>query len=197
MDGVALLWRTRKSGPEYSGDICLKIRFSKEISMTMEKQPLLVIIWLVLLLLLVAGCAGHPEGWTGPRELTDTEKARVIAAALDTPEIRARLEKEPVYTTSLSWAAITWNGSQVSAFRVLDYNWKQDPNYALVTEKWVFYALELFNFGEPPNWQIYIAVNPIPERHSGSWRTRTGRDPPSRPPSLNSGDPGSDLAHHR
>jgi hypothetical protein len=91
---------------------------------------------------------------------TYSEKARVTAAALDTPEIRAQLKKEPVYKTNLSWIAIVWNGSQTSELRVLDYDWRNDPNFALVTRSSVFYALELFNFGEPANWQVYMAVNP-------------------------------------
>lgn len=126
----------------------------------MKKQAPFMIGLLVSILLLITSCAGHPAGWTNPRELSDVEKAKVTAAALDTPEIRAQLEKNPVYKASLSWIAIVWNGSRASEWRILNYDWENDPNFALVTKSSVYYALELFNFGEPPNWQVYIAVNP-------------------------------------
>ncbi len=46
--------------------------------------------------LLVSGCAGHPEGLKNPRELTDTEKDRVVEIALNTPEALRQLETEKV-----------------------------------------------------------------------------------------------------
>jgi hypothetical protein len=126
----------------------------------MKTKTLLITGLLVTALLLTPGCAGHPAGWTNPRELSDIEKERVTDAALDTPEIRAQLEKNPIYKTSLEWIAIVWNGSRSAEQRILDYDWGNDPNFALVTKSSVYYALVLFNFGEPPNWQVYIAVNP-------------------------------------
>jgi hypothetical protein len=126
----------------------------------MKTKTLLITGLLVTALLLTPGCAGHPAGWTNPRELSDIEKEKVTAAALDTPEIRAQLEQSPVYKTSLRWIAIVWNGSRSTEQRILDYDWENDPNFALVAKSSVFYALVLFNFGEPPNWQVYIAVNP-------------------------------------
>ena len=126
----------------------------------MKKHTPFVIGLLVSIILLITSCASHPAGWTNPRELTDAEKVKVTAAALDTPEIRAQLKKNPVYKTSLNWIAIVCNGSQASSWRILNYDWGKDPNFVLVDKASVFYALELFNFGEPPNWQVYMAVNP-------------------------------------
>ncbi len=123
-----------------------------------------VIIGLLMLFLaavsVFAACSGDPEGLSSPRQLTDAEKEKVVAAALGTPEVKAQLKKEPTYKTSLNWIAIVWDGSQASEWRVLDYDWEKDPNFALVTRSSVFYAHVLFNFGEPPQWQMYIAVNP-------------------------------------
>ena len=68
-------------------------------------------LWFVVSLLgvvafLLGGCAGHPEGLKNPRELTDSEKDRVIEIALNTPEALRQLEKESTYRASLLWVAI-------------------------------------------------------------------------------------------
>jgi len=139
---------------------------------------------LVVVAFLLVGCGGHPAGWTSPRELTDAEKEKVIAAALNTPEIKAQLAKEATYKTNLSWIAIVWNGSQASEWRILNYDWEKDPNFTLVTKSSVFYAHVLFNFGEPPKWQVYIAVNPDTGKAFMVMENpfRTGPTPPAPTP---------------
>lgn len=57
---------------------------------------LLISSLLVIPVLLVSGCAGHPEGLKKPRELTDIEKDRVVEIGLNTPEALRQLDTEKV-----------------------------------------------------------------------------------------------------
>ena len=93
--------------------------------------------------------------------LTDAQKDRVVETALNTPEAKARLSGEATYRTSLSWIAIVWNNSDVSEWRGIDYEWEGDLNLALVSPEAVYYSRVVINFGEPPKWQVMVAVNPL------------------------------------
>ena len=65
---------------------------------------------LVAVALLMAGCAGHPEGMKTLRWLTDNEKDRVIEIALNTPEALRYLENESKYEIEVRWVALGWDG---------------------------------------------------------------------------------------
>jgi|GEM_PF-5109216 len=47
---------------------------------------------LVILVIFVSGCAEHPKGWENPRELSESEKDRIVKIALNTPEVLDQLE---------------------------------------------------------------------------------------------------------
>ena len=113
------------------------------------------------------------------RWLTEDEKNRVIEIALHTPEAeRAREGYGPQYTASLGWVAIVWDkGGEYSEWRSFDYDIVETgvprgtvevtPEgstekivVAGVPESAEFYAWVVINFGEPPEWQVYVAVNP-------------------------------------
>jgi hypothetical protein len=95
-----------------------------------------------------------------PRLLTDDEKEKVLEIALKTPEALAQLEKLSHYDAKLNWNAIVWRDSEISEWRSLDYDWETDPNTSLVTAGSEYYAAVVINFGQPPQWQVYVAVNP-------------------------------------
>ena len=115
---------------------------------------------LLILVLLVSGCAGHPEGWKNPRELTDSEKDRVVEIALNTPEALRQLETENKYKTEeVDWLAIVWSNSQWSAYLHIDSEWETDPNLELVPESAAFYPAVSIRFGEPEQWIVKVAVD--------------------------------------
>jgi len=116
---------------------------------------------LIIMALLVGGCVGRPRGIKRVRWLTEDEKNRVIKIALHTREAeRAREGYGPQYTASLGWVAIVWGNSEYSEWWGLDYEWETDPNFSLIPESAEFYSWVVINFGEPPQWQVYVAVNP-------------------------------------
>jgi hypothetical protein len=78
---------------------------------------------LAIMALLVGGCAGHSERQL--TALTETEKAKVIEIALDTPEVKEWLEKESKYRAELVWVAINYKDTEPyerSWMRILDYD---------------------------------------------------------------------------
>ena len=95
-----------------------------------------------------------------PRLLTDEEKEKVIEIALKTPEALKQFEKDSHYNTKLSWIAIVWENSEYSEWWGIDYDWKTDPNLGLVSGAAEFYSRVVINFGEPPQWQVSVAINP-------------------------------------
>ena len=109
--------------------------------------------------LLLSGCAAHPKGLDRPRDLTDDEKATVIEIALSTPEAQSQLETKAPYTTEVNWLAITWDGSNWSAYYHIDSNWENDPNLGNIPESAVFYPYVLIHFMEPATWQIATAID--------------------------------------
>ena len=133
---------------------------------------------LVAVALLVGGCVGQPRGMKDVRWLTEDEKNRVIEIALHTPEAeRAREEYGPQYTASLDWVAIVWGNSEYSEWRSFDYDIVEtgvprgtveiNPEGSSekirvegVSESAEFYSWVVINFGGPPQWQVYVAVNP-------------------------------------
>jgi len=115
---------------------------------------------LVILILLVSGCAGHPEGLKKPRELTDVEKDRVVEIAFNTPEALRQLEAENKYkTTEVDWLAIVWSDSEWSSYLHIDSEWETDPNLELVPESALFYPVVSIRFGESEQWLVTVAVD--------------------------------------
>ncbi len=136
---------------------------------------MLSMIFIALVSLLVGSCrqdgsqsktdsetasTGHPRGIASPRLLTGEEKEKVIESALKTPEALKQMGKFAQYDVALDWVAIVWENSEVSEWRVINYDWKNDPNFGLVSGGAEFYSEVLINFGEPHTWQVYVAVNP-------------------------------------
>lgn len=113
---------------------------------------------LILIIVLFTGCAGHPKGLDSPRQLTDDEKGRVIEIALGTPEAQRQLETKAHYTAEINWLAVTWNGSEWSAYYHIDAEWETDPNLNNVPDSAVFYPYVLIHFLEPAEWQVATAV---------------------------------------
>jgi hypothetical protein len=149
-------------------------------------------LWLLISLfavvaILVGGCTipidGHPKGMKSPRLLTDDEKAKVIEIALKTPEAVEQLKKDSHYSTKLNWIAIVWENSHFSEWRAIAYDWEKDPNLSLVSGAAEFYSEVIINFGEPPQWQVYVAVNPDTEKAVFVQENpfRTGPTPPPAP----------------
>ena len=80
-----------------------------------NKSKIRKVLWviatsLVVLVILVSGCAGHPKGWQSPRELTGSEKDIIVKIALNTPEVLNQLETNKQYKTrDVDWIAIVWD----------------------------------------------------------------------------------------
>ena len=114
---------------------------------------------LSLISLLFIGCASHPKGLDNPRQLTDAEKNRVIEIAFTAPEVQKQLATSAHYTAEIDWLAVTWNGSEWSAYYHIDSEWETDLNLKNVPDSAVFYPYVLLRFMEPANWQIATAVD--------------------------------------
>ncbi|MDP2730851.1 MAG: hypothetical protein Q8O55_10275 [Dehalococcoidales bacterium] len=128
----------------------------------MRKRLWLTAILLVIVVLL-AGCAGHPKGMKSLRWLTDAEKEKVTEIALNTPEAVQAKNNYGTYTTSLDWVAIDWHDHAFDSFGI-DYDYQQPES-----QKWIsehvpksaeFYSEVIINFGEPPQLESRVAINP-------------------------------------
>ena len=63
-----------------------------------------------------------PEGMESPRELTDSEKAKVIEIALNDPEVSEWLEKESESKIrGPGWYAIIWRNQEIIEWRAFSY----------------------------------------------------------------------------
>ncbi len=118
---------------------------------------------LVIMALLVAGCARHPAGMKNLRWLTEAEKDRVIEIALNTPDALQAREAYGPYKTSLGWVAINWrdNGNGSDHFG-LDYDYEQSEEWISehVPKSAEFYSQVAIDFGEPPQLELRVAINP-------------------------------------
>lgn len=126
------------------------------------KRWVLVAISLTLLVSLV-GIASCTKGSATPmpRELTGGEKAKVIALALNTPEVREWLEKESQYKASLEWVAINYENPEpyeYSAMYVFEYD-EIEKAAELVSEWTVVYPGVIIRFGEPTRFNIQVTVD--------------------------------------
>lgn len=100
-----------------------------------------------------------PESDKNFRQLTDSEKEKVIEIALNTPEALRQLEEESTYRTNLSWIAIVWEDSGYSEWWGLDYEVVENGIPAFVSKSAVFYPRVVIDFGEPAQWQVSVAVD--------------------------------------
>jgi len=111
------------------------------VRLKMRKRLWLVASLLVILSLLIGGCAQpapnpqpapvsgvlpaeHPTDFPeNLRWLTDEEKERAIEIALNTPKAQECLEKESEYTTRLNWAALfpSGSGEGYSGYQIFEY----------------------------------------------------------------------------
>jgi hypothetical protein len=103
---------------------------------------------------------GHPEGMKSLRLLADEEKVKVVEIALKTPEAVKAQTEYGYNETRLGWIAIVGRDSQPSEWLALGYDWSADPNFSLVPGAAEYYSEVVINFGQPPQWQVYVAVNP-------------------------------------
>jgi hypothetical protein len=129
--------------------------------------------------LLVTGCAGHVRGMKDVRWLTDAEKEKMVEIALATPQATERLAQYgPAYKADLSWVTIVWeDDGQYSEWRNYEYDIvatglprgeqvitvpgsSEQMRMMGVPESAEIYSWVVINFGEPPEWQVYVAVNP-------------------------------------
>ena len=165
----------------------------------MGKRLWLATSLLVVMAVLVGGCTGHPKGMKSLRELTDSEKERVIEIALNTPEALKWREKQRYYDTSLDWVAMVWDGSEYeySEWRWIDYEWEADENLKYVPEAAVFYPLVTIWFVSPRRWVILVRwviqvavdletekvvlVHEYPPKESPLLRPKYGESPLLRP----------------
>lgn len=90
------------------------------------------------------------------RWLTDEEKNTVIEIALNTPEVKAWLEKESTYKVGFSWEAIWEGGYRVFPYEAVE---KGIPLYVPESELEVIYLNITIWFGEPAEWIISVGVD--------------------------------------
>lgn len=102
--------------------------------------------------------AESPEPMITPRELTNTEKIRVIEIALNTPEVAKWIDRKREYDVGpVQWYAI-WTHECV----VFDHHSVEtDPNYLLVPESAVWYPGVTITFGKSTithltEWQVAV-----------------------------------------
>jgi hypothetical protein len=142
------------------------------------KRRWLVVGLVVMATLFAAGCVGHVRGMKDVRWLTDAEKEKVVAVALNTTEAKQRLaEYGPEYKTNLGWVCIVWGeGGKYSEWWAFEYDVvaKGLPRGEKVTvlpdgskmreisipDSAEIYSQVIINLGEPPQWQVYVAINP-------------------------------------
>jgi len=148
----------------------------------MKKRLWMAVLLLMVVILLMGGCtkeaaeshpspaspapasevlpAEHPEGMKSLRWLTDAEKEKVIEIALNTPEAAGARETYSLYETSLRWVAIVWHNHGAELWG-LDYECIKDEGVpANVPESAEFYSQVVFDFGEPPQLELRVAINP-------------------------------------
>ena len=134
----------------------------------MKKKLWIVVSLLVIVVLLATGCAGHPKGMKSLRWLTDAEKERVIEIALTTPEALQAKDAYGPYSTSLGWVAIDWRDHVGDLFG-LDYECVDEGVPAYVPESAEFYSWVEIDFGEPPQLELRVAINPDTGKVAHVW----------------------------
>jgi len=131
------------------------------VRLEMRRRLSLVTTLLVVIVLLAAGCAGHPKGMKSIRWLTDAEKEKVIEIALNTPEALQAREACGSYKTRLGWVWIKWHGHATGLFG-LDYDYEQSEEWISehVPKSAELYSEVTIDFGEPTQCLLSVAINP-------------------------------------
>ncbi len=82
---------------------------------SLRKSLTLLAVLVTLVALVTLGCAGHPAGFRAPRGLSAEEKDLVtrLAAEGTMPYSQAAV------ATELTWAVITWHGSETGGVQFL------------------------------------------------------------------------------
>ena len=174
--------------------------------MKLRKRLWLAVSLMVIMALSVGGCAApsaepvpnpqpapasgvlpveHPKGMKSLRLLANEEKVKMVEIALKTPEAIKAQTEYGYNETKLRWIAIVWKNSAYSEWWGLNYDWTTDPNFSLVPRAAEYYSEVVINFGQPPQWQIYVAVNPDTGQAVTIMENpyRTGPTPVPTPPS--------------
>lgn len=120
-------------------------------------------LWLVTSLLLIqvvliSGCAGHPKGMKDLRWLADAEKDRVIEIALNSPKALESKKRESKYEVELEWIGLTWANSEISSVSTYPYEEIEGAKELFETEQAVFPGVRIY-LGEPPQWSVDVAVD--------------------------------------
>ena len=116
------------------------------------------------LLVCSSGCSGHLEGMKEFRKLTEEEKERVVAAALDTYEAKAAMETYDIYSVSFGWGYVRWLKHE-DEYRVtppnviIDEGQEENPVPESEREGELFYEVMLY-FGDPSKELVSVAINP-------------------------------------
>jgi len=108
---------------------------------------------------IIEGPGWFPENDQNFRQLTDSEKDKVIEIALSTPEVLKWLGKESKYKIRLAWAAIVWENSGYSVWQSLDYEVVDSGIPAYVSKESNFYPEVVIHFGEPEQWVFQVDID--------------------------------------
>ncbi len=108
---------------------------------------------------LAGGCVGWPRGVGSPRWLTDEEKERAVAIALNTPEAVMTGENYDVCKTDFSWVAIVWRARHAAEIHGFDYGMVDNIPDSIPQAAELYLRVEIY-FGEPEQVLVGVAVNP-------------------------------------
>jgi len=143
----------------------------------MKKWLLLLVLGLLMAsVLLTGGCFGHPKGLVDLRWLTDTEKDSVIEIALNTSAAVEASQAYGVYTTKLRWVGIYWFKGKAVLWE-MGYDAVESGLPEDTSEEFQFYAQVVIDFGEPPQEEIRVAINPDTGKIANITRYRFGTSP--------------------
>jgi hypothetical protein len=142
----------------------------------MKKGLLLVFGLLVASVLLTGGCFGHPKGMESLRWLAEAEKEKVIEIALNTSAAEEASETYGVYTTELRWVGIFWFKGKAVLWE-MDYDSVEYWLPGDASESFQFYSQVVIDFGEPPQEELRVAVNPDTGKIANITKYRFGTSP--------------------
>jgi hypothetical protein len=125
----------------------------------MKKRLLLAVGLLTTLALLFVGCSMHAKGLSDLRLLTDAEKENVIEIALNTSAAVAASQTYDVYTTELRWVGIYWFKGRAVLWE-MPYSTAESGLPEDASEEFQYYSQVVIDFGDPPQEEIRVAVNP-------------------------------------
>jgi len=125
----------------------------------MKKWLLLLVLGLLVASVLLTGGCGHPKGLADLRPLTDVEKDNVIEIALNTSAAETASQAYGVYTTEIRWVGIFWFKGKAVLWE-MGYDTVENGLPEDASESFQFYSQVVIDFGEPPQEEIRVAINP-------------------------------------